>query len=498
MEEKKQAYVLPEHRPVEPWHDDLQFELELDALRSLSTSGLTYMHMPGHKRNTAKFGSMLGIGLDVTESKGMDNLHDPKGPFLRNQERLAAEFGAQKSYYMVNGSTGGILAAFRAGTKREDTVIVARNAHKSTYHALEICDLNPVFLSPEIDEDFGLYGSVDPEKIRALLEVHPETRLVAVTSPTYEGVFSDIRSIAQIVHEHGALLLVDEAHGAHTHYCRRLGADAVACGADFVIESLHKTLPSLTSTALLHISSRVDVHRMDHVMAVFETTSPSHLLLASIDECEAYLRAHGVEEHDRLFALLDAFSARMKELRILRVLCMGNDRAENHLNIFEKDPTKIVVSTRQSTISGADLMNRLRAEYKVEMEMAYGDYAMAISTIGDTEKNLVDFANALLAVDQSLCRAEEERETLFVAIPERAVRVADALENEREYIAADASLGRIAGEYAWAYPPGIPLVTPGEIINESALARFRQLEAQGIVVKTDTGRMPEEILVLKE
>lgn len=497
MQEPSFKYVLPEERPVLPWKDDDSYETVLDGLVAFSHSGLYPMHMPGHKRNAKKFGDKLNLSIDVTESKGMDNLHDPHGPLKRNQARLAERFGAHRSYYMINGSSGGILAGFRTGTKRGDTVIVGRNAHKSSYHAIEICDLNPVFISPEVDESFGMYGSVDPRKVERLLDENPGTALVAITSPTFEGVVSDVREIARICHEHGALLLVDEAHGAHMNYCDRLPDDAVKCGADFVIESLHKTLPSLTSTAVIHISDRVDEHKMAHSLAVFETTSPSHLLLASIDECEAYLEAYGKEEHDKLFSWLDDFSEKMKGLKILRVLNMGDDVNEEHPNCFAIDVTKIVVSTKNADINGMQLMNMLREDYKFEIEMAYGDYAMAMATIGDTAEGLDRFADALLDIDRRVNRVAEPEKALFPNIPARAMRVLDAMEAECEWVSPEESLGRVAAEYAWAYPPGIPLLTPGETVEESVLARFRQLDAQGIVVKTDSHRMPQALCVVK-
>ena len=498
MEQNPDSYILPEDRPTEEWDDSRTYSTVYDTLASYSKSEIYPFHMPGHKRNTEKFGDALNLSLDVTESKGMENLHNPNGPIKIHQEEVAAAYGAAHSFYMINGSSGGILAGIRTATKRKDTIIIGRNSHKSGYHAVEICDLNPIFITPEIDEDFSVFGGVDPKKIEQLLEDHPETSLVAITSPTFEGVISDVESIAEICHRYGALLLVDEAHGAHFKYAPDRFKHAIACGADLVIESLHKTLPSLTSTALIHISDRVSVEKMRHNLAVFETTSPSHLLMASIDECNSYLKMNGLRDHIKLYDQLAGFSEKMKELKILKVLCMGNDRMSNHPSFFNYDPSKIVISTKDSALSGMDLMNRLREDYKLEIEMAYGDYAMAISTIGDTDESFDRFARALLEIDCSLKKGDHSPEAIFPAIPVRAKSVLDSLEGDFEFIEVSDSLGRISAEYAWAYPPGIPLLTPGEVIAQDVLDRFAQLESQSITVNTTSKQMPERIRVVAE
>lgn len=498
MKPRDNNYILPENRPTEVWKSDKTFQSVYDGLLSYSSSDIYPFHMPGHKRNTQKFGDRLNISLDMTESEGMENLHQPIGPIKKHQEEVAESFGAAASFYMINGSSGGILAGIRTATKRRDTIIIGRNAHKSSYHAIEICDLNPVFISPDVDENFGIFGSVNPRTIRQALEDNPKASLVAITSPTFEGVVSDVEEIAEICHEFGALLLVDQAHGAHFRYAPQLFKHALACGADIVIESLHKTLPSLTSTAIVHLSDRVDADKMRHNLAVFETTSPSHLLMASIDECILYLQANGLQEHIILYDRLKDFSKRMKGLEKLQVLCMGDDRIENHPSFYQFDPSKIVISTMNTTITGMDLKNILREDYRLEVEMAYGNYAMGMATIGDEQIGFDRLAEALIDFDQKLDRVESKDPAIFPAIPRRKISVLDALEGDHEFMAVEDAKGLICSEYAWAYPPGIPLLTPGEVIDEDVLRRFRQLEDEGIRVNSSSKQMPEKIRVVKD
>jgi len=264
----------------------------LQLLRENGEAGRLPFHMPGHKRNTERFPHLqhLSAAEDITEIDGFDNLHGAEGILAESMHSAAELWHSDRSFFLINGSSCGILAGIRALTKRGDTVIVSRNAHKSVYHAIELCGLRPVFLMPPWDGERGMFLSLPPAAVEDALIRYPEASLVILTSPTYEGVLSDVASIARIAHGHDASLLVDEAHGAHL-----LGdpfpRGAVLSGADLAVQSLHKTLPALTQTAVLHVcGTRVDRARLEHQLAVFETSSPSYLLLASMDGCVRALR----------------------------------------------------------------------------------------------------------------------------------------------------------------------------------------------------------------
>lgn len=489
-------YLLPEERGLISWNQVDQADYIYDVLQSYSHSSVYPLHMPGHKRNTKKFGDALLYSLDMTESPRMVNLHDPSGLLKRHQEELAKDYGAANSYYMVNGSTGGIISAIRTLTKRKDHLLMTRNAHRSTYHAMEICDLDATFLSPEIDQEFGMYASISPKKVETLLDRDPKITCVFITSPTFEGVISDVRAIADVVHAHGARLIVDEAHGAHFHYSHRY-KDAIHEGADIVIESLHKTLPSLTATAVLHISERVDSEEMARNLAIFETSSPSHLLLASCDECIGYMRSEGARDLDNMYRIIDKVSHRLEGLEKLEVLGMGRDRKENHPLCYDMDPSKIIISTKAVTVKGIELNDILR-QRGFELEMGYGDYSLAMVTLGDTEEGLLRFADTLLEVDKELRYEAQPQESIFPEIPQKAMRLLDAWEGPGEFVRLEDSLGRIANEYIWAYPPGIPLLIPGERIAQDILDRFLQLGKQRVKLKSSYGKAPAEIYVVKE
>ena len=260
----------------------------IERLHRNGEEGRLPFHMPGHKRNTERFPYLdrLSATEDITEIDGFDNLHGAEEILAEAMARAASLWHSERAYFLVNGSSCGILAGIRALTKRGDTVLLSRNAHKSVYHAVELCGLKPIFLMPPYDNERGMFLSLPPRTVREALEAHPEVRLVVLTSPTYEGVLSDTASIAKLAHERGIPLLVDAAHGAHLGLSADFPIGAVEAGADIVVASLHKTLPSLTQTAILHAGGPlVDTARLAHQLAVFETSSPSYLFLASMDGC---------------------------------------------------------------------------------------------------------------------------------------------------------------------------------------------------------------------
>ena len=250
-----------------------------ERLEAHHKAGYLSLHMPGHKENAAlaPYLARLGAELDITELPEFDDLHDPSGVLAQGMDRAAKLWGSRKSYFQVNGSTGGLLAAIRAATRRGDQVLVARHCHKAVYHAIELCGLDPVFLLPPVEETFGLAGSLSPEQVAQALEDHPGVKLVVYPSPTYDGVVSDTAGICATAHAKGVPVLVDEAHGAHLGFHPAFPPGAMAQGADLAVASLHKMLPSLTQTALLHAGGKlVPLPQVARQTGIFQSSSPSY------------------------------------------------------------------------------------------------------------------------------------------------------------------------------------------------------------------------------
>ena len=270
-----------------------------ERLRTYGAGNAYPFHMPGHKRQKQP-GSLFPYDLDITEIDGFDNLHHAEGILAEAMERAAKLWGSRKSFFLVNGSSAGLLAGIRALTKRGDKVLMARGCHRAVYHAVELCGLHPVYMQAAWVEEMQISGSIQPETVEKHLQEHPDCNLVVLTSPTYEGVVSDIAEIAKITHRYGAYLLVDEAHGAHLGFCEEGFPDtAVHLGADVVVQSLHKTLPCPTQTAILHVcTEQVDATEVGRQLSVFQTSSPSYVFMAEMDGCISLL------ERERVFLRL--------------------------------------------------------------------------------------------------------------------------------------------------------------------------------------------------
>ncbi len=330
-------------------------------LRQYCGSGIYPLHMPGHKRRPGPCPG-LPYEWDVTEVEGTDDLHDARGILKEAMDRTAALYGADYTRYLVGGSTCGILAGIRAALRHGDRVAVARNCHKSVYHAIELCGLEAVWILPETVPDYRICGSVSPEAVRCLLQTDPSIRAVILTSPTYEGVLSNIGAIAAHCHAHEIPLIVDEAHGAHLGLFSGTGfpAGALSRGADLVIQSPHKTLPSLTQTAWLHLrGDRISAGALERELDIFETSSPSYPLLASLDACTGLLEAEGYSLFRGWQQRLSAFYEGAAALRRFRIL--GREAGQmSRDTVYAFDPGKILIACPTGQMTGQTLARLLR------------------------------------------------------------------------------------------------------------------------------------------
>lgn len=358
------------------------------------------MHMPGHKRNPEFRGPQNPYFIDVTEVPGTDDLHRADGPIKESMDLCAGVYGVDRAFYLINGSSGGLLAAIHAAVPQRGSVLMSRICHRSIYNGLGLREADCHYIMPERDPSYNITVSIKPEDVEVGLKAHPEVSLVIITSPTYEGVISDIKTIAEVCHRHGVPLLVDAAHGAHLPFMadgKGLGKNAGFSYSDIVVTSLHKTLPSPTQTsALLLNGSLISSEAIQESLCIFETTSPSYILMAGIDLCVRFLageeRKPAFEKYEKM---LSDFDRRITGTENPRVFCHGEDRVENHPGVFAYDPGKLVVSSIGTGKTGFDIDQSLLKNYKIQIEAPFRDYVIAMTSVMDRPEGIERFAEAI-------------------------------------------------------------------------------------------------------
>ena len=462
-----------------------------DALSEYAESDVYPFHMPGHKRNLEICRMGEPYRMDITEIDGFDNLHDAKGILKNAMDTASHMYDAQETFFLVNGSSSGILSAVLACTKEGDEILIARNCHKSAYHALYLGNLIPHYLYPE--EKNGISMEISPEDVEAALKQYPKVRAVVIVSPTYEGIVSDTQRIAKLAHEYGCPLIVDEAHGAHFGFAKGFPETAVRLGADLVIQSVHKTLPSFTQTALLHIgkqeqNSWIDRERLCRFLSIFQTSSPSYLLMAGIEKSLEIIEKKGTFLFPQLLEKIGIFRQRTKNLKYLSIP-----------EFAHADPSKLVIfPDRNSGKNGHWLYRELLDRYHLQMEMESMEYVLAMTSIADTKEGFERLAGALEEIDQTL---ETEKENLregnerkkdsgsvFDRMQEMkkltaVVTIRQALDSQKKSCPLKEAEGLVSADYIYLYPPGIPLIVPGEQFTKELIFILEKERKAGLEVK---------------
>ncbi|MCM1468541.1 MAG: aminotransferase class I/II-fold pyridoxal phosphate-dependent enzyme, partial [Alistipes sp.] len=347
-------------------------------------------HMPGHKRNAEKFGMGGELARDITEIDGFDDLHQPRGILRQIEEKASEIYGTKNSFYLVNGSSGGILTAVSAAKGLDKKIVMARNSHKSVYNGVSINHLTPYYIYPEV-LDYGIMGEITAEQVEQAL-TETGAGVVLITSPTYEGVVSDVEKIARICHEKNAVFIVDEAHGAHFAFHADFPKNAVECGADIVIESLHKTLPCYTQTAILHVNSeRISPEKIKRYYSIYQTSSPSYLFMAGMDQCIDYMVSGKGKKENQIY--IEEVKKLREKLKTLKNIKLFDGKT------FDYDFSKIVLCCRGR---GAYLYEELLRGYHIQLEMAAADYVIAMTSIGDKAEWYGKFYDALAEIDNKL------------------------------------------------------------------------------------------------
>jgi arginine/lysine/ornithine decarboxylase len=459
----------------------------LDSLLVEKARWQTSFHMPGHKGTLPPNSKLLDYWggdlhpADLVEINGIiDYLHSPKGALKEAQELAAQAYGADHTFFLINGSTVGNMASLMATCYENEKVIMPRASHRSVYGGVVMSGAIPVYVEPDYLPEVGFPLATSAETIARLLEENPGVRAVHITSPNYYGYMSDVRTIANLVHEAGAVLCVDEAHGSHLAFHEKLPSSAVELGADMVIQSTHKTQSALTQGSMLHVNAgRVNVARVGQILSLLQTSSPSSIILASIDAARHFTATQGRALLERAYNL--AVDARATICTMDGLWCYGDDLVGKK-GIYTYDPTKLVVRVSETGWSGFEFYDILRNDYGIDGEFADLNHVIFSVTMADNEESIGLLLGALEDISQrSSGKAALINEVpLPTGLPEMVMPPWNAYANPNSQAVPFAeALGQVSAENLIPYPPGIPLVVPGERIEQVHLDYLTFIRSQG-------------------
>ena len=449
-------------------------------------------HMPGHLMGRGLPDLLKNAGmLDITEIPGADCLHNPEGVIAEAQILAARLFGAERTFFLVNGSTIGIHAMMRSVVKPGGKILIGRDSHRSVLNAAALLGANPYFIMPEYDEKEHLALGYDVESIKKALSENPDIQAVLLSRPNYFGIATRLEAISEIVHSYGIPLLIDEAHGAHFSFEQSFPVPALKSGADVCVQSLHKTLPALTQTALLHISknSLVDPDTLFEQLSMLQTTSPSYILLASIDIAREVMEEEGEALYASLKKRIETFYLKLGRIPGVR-------RAAVSKKYYDTDFTRIVLSFEESGLSGFDAERILRESSLIYPEMADSHHVVLIATPYHTEKDFLTLLEGIKLVIKKGNHSDIKRitEPIIYSLPEKRLSLCEAINRGKKLIMLSEAEGQTAGAAITPFPPGIPLVYPGEVISRELIRYATEILDSGGKVH---GIMDYKVRVIK-
>ncbi|MDC3416527.1 aminotransferase class I/II-fold pyridoxal phosphate-dependent enzyme [Aquibacillus salsiterrae] len=464
----------------------------------------TQFHIPGHKKGTGMdptFRQFIGenaLSIDLINIQPLDDLHHPHGMIKQAQDLAAQAFHADHTFFSVQGTSGAIMTMVLSVCGPGDKIIVPRNIHKSVTTAIIFSGATPIFIHPEIDKKLGISHGITPDAVQNALQAHPDAKAVLVINPTYFGVAADLKKIVEIAHDHGAPVLVDEAHGVHIHFHDELPMSAMQAGADIAATSVHKLGGSMTQSSILNLKEGLVSHeRVQSVLSMLTTTSTSYILLASLDTARKQLAIHGKELIDKTIQLA---KATREQINLIPNLYCPGEEILGSQSTFHYDPTKLIISVKDLGITGYDVEMWLRKHYNIEVELSDLYNILCIITPGDSKKQTDLLIEALqkLASDKEYTAVQREIHVQIPDIPVLALSPRDAFYAETETVKLEDAAGRISAESIMVYPPGIPIFIPGEIITFDNIEYIKQNLDAGLPVQGLEDESLKNIYVIKE
>ncbi len=434
----------------------------VDKLKKRIEKKPAAFHMPGHK-GKKEFVPFDLFSFDITEIDGFDNLHNPSGIIYESEKLCAQVFGADETLYLVNGSTSGIMSAIYALCGEGDKILVGRNCHKSVYNGIILSGAKPVYITPK-KTFLNTFGVVSKEAVRAALLQNPDIKAAVFTSPSYEGFCMDIKSVADILHEKNIPLIIDEAHGAHFYFSDEFPETALSLGADIAVQSIHKTLPALTQCSLLHLKKGlIDVKKVKEAVSMFTSTSPSYIFMAAIDNCQNILSKKADELFKEYVSDLKGFYERTKKLKKLKIL--SKPEVFREIPVFDIDLGKIVCIVDNKNINYVEKI--LKKYYNINIEMKGTNHILFMTSVCDSKEDFKLLEDALFDIDKRISPSFSKNTSppLDYPVPVCPLTPKEAFKAEREKVSFKDSMGLISAEFIIPYPPGIPILVPGELIT---------------------------------
>ncbi|HIZ22454.1 MAG TPA: aminotransferase class V-fold PLP-dependent enzyme [Candidatus Blautia faecigallinarum] len=470
-----------------------------EALQEFEKKRVVPFDVPGHKRGRGnpELASLLGekcVRMDVNSMKPLDNLCHPVS-VIREAEELAAEaFGAAHAFLMVGGTTSAVQAMVLSAVKRGDKIILPRNVHRSVMGAMVLCGAIPVYVDPDSDKSLGIPLGMRLRDVEKAIRENPDAKAVLVNNPTYYGICSDICGITKLAHEHGMLCLADEAHGTHFYFNGRLPVTAMEAGADLAAVSMHKSGGSLTQSSLLLAGPNVSEGYVRQIINLTQTTSGSYLLLSSLDISRRNLALRGEEAFGRVMGLAEYARDEINAIGGYRAF--GRELV-NKDSVYDFDVTKLSVHTLDIGLAGIEVYDLLRDEYDIQIEFGDLGNILAYLSIGDRPRDVERLVGALSEIRRRYQKSKAGLMRQEYIEPQVAVSPQEAFYADKEMLPIDETKGRICSEFVMCYPPGIPILAPGEKITGQILAYIKYAKEKGCSMTGPEDPDIENLNVLK-
>lgn len=452
-----------------------------EALERYKKMRVVPFDVPGHKRGQGniELTNFLGekcMTVDVNSMKPLDNLCHPVSVIKEAEELAAAAFGAKNAFFMVNGTSSGVQAMVMTACKRGEKIILPRNVHRSAINALVVTGAIPIYVNPGVNKELGIPLGMSYESVKQTIKEHPDAKAILVNNPTYYGICSPLTAITKLAHENGLLVLVDEAHGTHFYFNEDLPVSAMSAGADMAAVSMHKTGGSLTQSSFLLINNEVSVGYVRQIINLTQTTSGSYLLMSSLDISRKNLALHGKEIFDNVICMAEY--AR-KEINEIGGFYAYGKELINHDTVFDFDTTKLSIHTRSIGLAGIEVYDILRDDYGIQIEFGDIGNILAIISVGDKPLALERLISSLSEIKRLYSKDKTGMLEHEYIKPEVVMTPQDAFYANQKSLPIRESKGAISSEFVMCYPPGIPILAPGERITSEILDYIAYAKAKG-------------------